>query len=258
MKLKKVEIIRAPRFPTQNAVLRDRSLLSVLPKRWQTNNVVLTAVSSLCAISLTACNVDKNSNGTSVLPSPSKVTDKIIVAPVFKHGSGYYEYDEFALSGITTTNNKIVTESQMEDNIIAESKLLGVNLTKKAVKVDHVLTPITKLNGTLENDVKKVEFRKPGSFDLDFISDKGDIGIEYVSYSDYADWNEKKKVNNDHLVFNPYVAANMLAEKGMINAKSDTVKAVGLLYDPGKSDQEEQIKLQVRDFINWLKGQGLV
>ena len=245
MIIKKVVLTQKVKYPTKQDVLKDRSLLSVLPKRWQNNKIVLTAVSSLIAISVTSCNVEKGKDSNSV-------SHKVIVAPVFKHGIGKSSY-----GGVGGAYYAPISENEARNIIIQEAKSLGLKLNNKELKIDNVSTPETCIFYNGENN-EKLKVRKPSSFSLDLKNDKGTIAIEYVSGDDYDSWKKETTLWSTVTINEPIVAASSLVEEGFKNAKSKTVEAVGVLYDPSEENAKELLKMQVKDFFNWLKGQGVV
>ncbi|MFA6309235.1 MAG: hypothetical protein WC677_05780 [Clostridia bacterium] len=243
MKIEKVVKTRKVRVPTKTEVLNDCSLLRILPKRWQKNKIVIAAVTSLLAISMTSCD-----------------SGNIKIAPVFKHGVGS------SYSGGMSGGPMPINEDEAKKIIIKEANLLGLKLVNKEIKIDQVSVPTTSI--VLESSAKlwkisrydnaKFKLKKPASFNLDLESDNGTVGIEYVSMSDYYDWSVPEENASTASSSKPLKAAEVLVQDGFKNAKSDKVKAIGVFYDPSEEKSVEMLKEQVADFVKWLKGQGLI
>ena len=184
MEMKKVVSVRIVKLPTKFEVMKDRTLLSVLPKRWQNNRMVLAAVSTLCAISLTACTpkvVDKTSTPIPTLkPVPTKTPTlgKLAVAPLFKHGEGYT-----AVGGMGGSYIKPISEVEAKIIIIDEAGKLGLNLIDEETILENVSTPETYIYAGGE-DNSQYKLREPDNFSLDLVSKEGSIAIEYVSDED--------------------------------------------------------------------------
>ncbi len=251
MKIEKVIVKRKVKFPTKSEVLNDSNLLRILPKRWQRNKVVIMAVSSLLALTMTSCEVKK----AAVMK----------VAPVFKHGTGI-----FATGGIAGNPVHLIGEDEAKKIIIEEAKSLGLNLINGKIKMDQVAVPITSMYSVpydpdselskSRNSNMKFKLTKPASFSLDLRNDDGSIAIEYVSAGDYYDWSLAlpEEMMSTVTVHKTLKAAQALQKDGFKKSKPCNVRAVGLFYDPCEDGAKDLIKAQVADFVKWLKGQGLI
>jgi len=64
---------------------------------------------------------------------------------------------------------------------------------------------------------------------------------------------------NHYLYYDPSGAATELIDNAYKDVKSDKVAVIGTFYDVGGTDDlKEDLKYQVQEFINWLKGQGII
>jgi beta-galactosidase len=156
------------------------------------------------------------------LPGDAGVTmtgvDKLIVAPVFRHGLGQH-----ADSVIVSRNKKPPTWSEKDArNVIAEeAKRLGVDFV--------------------------VEGQLPMGFDG--VSKTGKIAFEVLTSEDVPDRTD----NTDHIT-DFLGAAQKLVEE--LRTKPGQ-NVVGVFYDPlvgkGAVADDEPLRQQVRDFVAWLK-----
>ncbi|MGL5019416.1 MAG: DUF4982 domain-containing protein, partial [Luteolibacter sp.] len=142
----------------------------------------------------------------------------MIVAPVFKHGSGQH-----ADSVVASRNQKPPTwaEKSARDVVIDESKKLGIGFATE---------------GELP-------------LGLDGLSKDGKIAFEILTGDDVPD-----RIDNTDRITDFHGAALQLAET--LKTKPGQY-VVGVFYDPlvgkGTAADEEPLRQQVRDFVAWLK-----
>ncbi len=147
-------------------------------------------------------------------------TGTLIVAPVFKHGSGQH-----ADSVVASRNKKPPTWSEKDARniVLDEARKLGV---------DFVL-----------------EGGMPCG--LDGVSKTGKIAFEILTREDVPD-----RIDNTDRVTDFHGAAQELAEE--LRSKPGEY-VVGVFYDPlvgkGAVPDEEPLRRQVRDFVAWLKSE---
>ena len=172
------------------------------------------------------------------IPQAAAVTTtsgaRFTVAPVFKHGTGQH-----ADSVIVSRSKKPPTWSNADAcKIVAdEAKRHGVEfmLDGDRPKVDGIRS--------LRDDVVSLE--------LDGISKDGKIAFEVLTAEDVPD-----KTDNTDRITDFLAAARQLAEE-LRTKPGDYV--VGVFYDPlttkDGSPDDEPLRMQVRDFVKWLKKQ---
>lgn len=270
MELKPVRNYKIPAYPTKEEVLRNPRLLKTLPERWRGNAYAAVALSSLVFMTLTACG-----NGTK--------TGKNV--PLFIHGEGRGFYGCVAVAPPA-----FLSEDEAFDVISEEAKREGITFEKNALVFENVKMPKPYMFDDPQVDEKKEE--KMGTvkanLTLDGFDETKKIGFEFVSNDDIQDWSGRgKDVHTPNDVYRFLATAKVLS-KSIKNRTGD--KTVAVFYDPnykfdskevkdiinkykhntGKKNDHERMEYelkeyvksdlreQVRDFIVWLKGQGMI
>ncbi len=225
-------------YPTHDDVDQRPDLLQHVPTRWQTNPAVLTALASVTMLSATGAAIAGN---TKAKVKPPRV------APVFVHGEGRGAF------GCVVINPPVfLSEDEAKQVINDEAKHLGLSF--RSPKSDpEAYGPNKTIDG---KDVKR-------ALAYVYVSE-GEGTVPSTGYitSSVRDIDTLKRAK--------------AVVKEMKPARS--LKAVAVFYDPMPSgpvtDQwnamsgwdtseraataEKQLRLQVRDFVKWLKAQGVI
>jgi hypothetical protein len=266
MKLKPVKHYKPPNYPTQDYLLEHPELLRLVPKRWQGNRVVLTALTAV-ALLMISCqgNTGRKSNR---------------VAPIFVHGNGVGTYGCMVISPPV-----FFTESEACRIIQDEASLSGLNFAANALRLPDANIPVTRNFKSYTND-SCCESMQKHELSLDGYDRIHHIAYEFVSEEDFSEW----KLNSNDLLPTSSVwtydyknTANCL-RLGLLKDKTKTT--YGVFYEPAVSEgaifrkqwtedsmkvkrheypkidpkqyNEEQLRLQVRDFIQWLKSEEII
>jgi len=129
-----------------------------------------------------------------------------------------------------------------------------------------------------QND--KVKGSRKGSLELDGYDQRKNIGFEFISEEDYEEWHVDEGIRSSVDTYDFLSTAEILAE-GMKGKTGDLT--VGVFYNPMSQwteeeiedimDEEssweekealikerasEQLREQVKDFLEWLKGEGII
>ena len=272
MKLQPIRSYATPKLPTRDVVDEHPELLRLLPKRWQSNAVVVAALTTCLALA----NGRAYANGTATTS----------VAPIFEHGRGGGTY------GCKAINPPVfLSEDEAQNVIVEEAKRAGIDFSKDGKTISKVTMPTnTKLNRLSETPngssgrKAKTHTQVLPSIAMDGFDGKHNIAFEFVSDQDLRAWktgvNEFGTVGDEDLIG----TARALVT-GIRKAKPGGVYAV--FYDPsiGRGDASkragpahgsdweaeyarvtavaedmarEQLRAQVKDFIKWLKAQGVI
>ncbi len=225
-------------YPTHEQVDNRPDLLQHIPARWQTNPAVLTALASVTMLSATNLAIE---GGEKAKAKPVRV------APVFQHGEGRGAF------GCEVINPPVfLSEDEARQVINDEAKHLGLSF--KSPKSDpEAYGPNKTIDG---KDVKR-------ALAYVYVSEgEGTVPSPGYIVSSVRDIDTLKRAKT--LV------------KEMKPARS--LKAVGVFYDPMPSEPvtdqwnamsgwdtseraataKQQLRLQVRDFVKWLKAQGVI
>lgn len=281
MKISPVKSYSEPAIPT-NSILEDHpELLKLVPKRWQHNPAILSTISALV---LLATGVRYAYSGTAAISR---------VAPLFQHGDGRGAF------GCEAVNPPVfLSEDEARQVIIEEAKRAGLSFTKDSTKMITAQVPITSEYG-FEDDydsktykqTKKVRTQQR-SLTFDGTDKKRNISFEYVSKSDFDEWQFK---DNSNLMISTVSDYDLKDTASILRNKlykSNPKGTYAVFYDPmvdggearkhynyhpefkgdvdaWKSDMmklqryqielsKEQLREQVKDFIKWLKAEGVI
>ena len=265
-----------PKYPTKEAVNADPRLLAHIPRRWARNPYVLTALSLVMAAGLTACGSSQDSESLfpTVSPAVSDTPDSVKSAdpadsvgsapseaealdiPIFAHGTGRGGY------GCESVAPPVFLSEEEAMQVIAEEcAAQGIDIS--GTKTISGTFPATSLvPGSDTGDTYT------GSLTLDGYSEDLDLGIEFVSSEDILDWEAPSGM---------HATVDDFRLKDTAQRLSDATERVAVFYDPtassyedftgsneesyvenGKAQSLEALREQVRDFLQWLKAQGVI
>ncbi len=273
MKVKTVTRYKNPGYPVKEEILADPQLLRRIPSRWEKNAYVMTALG--LTVSLSACGASaEGAQGAS---------DR--VAPVFIHGGGSGAY-----GCVAVVSPYFLSEEEAFEIIRAEAESYGgLILTQEAApELKNVKLPVTHIYPESE---KAKEKTVKGSLQTDGWDPDKKIAIEFVSKSDVGNWNEPEE--GVYATVEGYAIQDTAVRLQKSLEKASPEEVVGIFYDPynygdlieeynkiqkkyegregnywaamseeqdemARAAAEENLKAQVRDFIDWLKGQGVI
>ena len=277
------------KYPTKEQVQLHPELLRIVPRRWARNPVVLTALGLVLSAGLTAC----GTTSQSILPdnlspaasgetaasnqpgsdhSPASVTSaedsteasandpEALDIPIFAHGTGRGSY------GCESVAPPVFLSEEEAMQVIQE-ECAAQSIDISGQKTISGTFPATS---TLPEAVSVGESDKTytGDLKLDGYSEDLGIGVEFVSKDDILDWQAGTEM---HATVDEY---NL---KGTAQRLVDCTDNVAVFYDPTADDYREftgsneesyvesskeksleELREQVRDFLQWLKGQGVI
>ncbi|MCL1793517.1 MAG: hypothetical protein FWG34_06580 [Oscillospiraceae bacterium] len=266
-----------PKYPTQARAILDPGLLAKLPPRWQKNAAVFAAAGMLGAIALSSCGIfgDKD---TGYSPEGENYLN---VAPIFMHGGG-----TGSIGCDMVAPPVFLSEQEALAIIKSEAESGGLKFGDKPP--EYVATKNkseTEYSWERENKFELGD----GSVALDLYDGKAGVAASYVSMKSAEEiypngpWSSVTGYQPKRLA--ELSAEDFAGQMGDI--------AVGVFYDPGVpydteehqqilsqfySDMKEydynearmeyeaeakllmeaDLRAQVRDFIEWLQGQGII
>ena len=250
MRIEPVRRYAQPQLPTREIVDANPELLRLLPRRWQANSAVVAALAACLAMS---------SCGASAA-GKSKAATVSRVAPIFEHGAGRGAY------GCVSVNPPLfLSEQDAMEVINEEAKSVGIQFKPrvwclKNVEVPREPKPAAKEDGNASDT-------QPELFTVNFDGTDKDkaIAYEYISQADLDNWGIARGG-----LFTTYdtVGTAKLLQKNL--AKKQTPGTFAVFYAPcataketggrtaAKEADREQLRAQVKDFIKWLKAQGVI
>ncbi len=256
MKVQPVIYSKKPKYPDKYSLKSPYEIMAYKPKRWMNKPLTLAVLSACTAILFSSCT---NASGIS-----SNETNTSI--PIFSHGEGT------GVIGCMSVNAPIfLTEEEAYAVIFQELKNAGITVSKNDKDSSFVKVPITKTyyEPGMENDKIKTNLGNL-NYDASTTINSKNINIEFVSLDDYRDWQDPNQ--------GIYSSVESLNFKGTAEALAKENKSVAAFYDPfiqyepvfqnnkevldnfNKAHDEsiELLKLQVKDFIEWLKAEGVI
>ncbi|MCR3923268.1 MAG: metalloprotease [Firmicutes bacterium] len=266
MDVKPIENYKNPTYPTKEEAQKNPNLLKTMPERWRGNAYAAVAFSSLLLMTLTACSGKEHVGETTGTAGQ--------VAPLFIHGDGRGSF-----GCVSVAPPAFLSEEEAYSVIAEEAEREGIILTRGAPTLTDITVPKTSLN--YDSSTKNNTGTQKGDLALDGYDEEKQIAFEFVSKEDMHTWAGKQGIMSSVETFRFLEAAEVLS-KGM--AGKTEQMTVATFYDPHyiydtKEIQEiiqdhqgdynvmeeklrERVKAdlreQVRDFLSWLKSQGIV
>ena len=260
-----------PVFPTYSVLDEHPELLMLVPNRWRGNTTVLTALAGV-AFLISGCGRDDKAASDVSTPA---VTSQ--VAPIFQHGDGRGSF------GCVAVNPPVIlSEDEAREIIEKEAKKEGINFVREVTLLPKVSVPVTY---PWEEDIEPGKSSVNPKFHskqlkVDGTDRKHNISYEFISTQDFMDWQGENLRCSTVTHYDTLSAAKLLNE-GLSQAKLTDKYAV--FYDPmsrppkieyprddkNKIDwkarkalteetAKEELRKQVRDFIKWLKAEGVI
>jgi len=257
MDLVPVKKYSLPNYPDKRTALQNPKLLKTIPERWKGNMYVCTALSSLLIFTLVGCEQKGDTD------------KKLAAAPIFEHGTGR---GSFGCDSVAPP--AFISEEEAFQVVQEEGKKYGIEFKKNGLELKKVKIPATSYAFTTSNDESSAKnTTHKGNLVLDGYDEEKKIGFEFISAEDYEQWKGRSNKMSTVNSFDFLATAKRL-QTGISENKSEA--AVGVFYNPMariapdtkldyKALQElavktakEDLRAQVKDFLQWLKAQGII
>ena len=280
----------SPSYPTKEQIQLHPELLRTVPRRWARNPVVLTALSLVLSAGLTACGTasdsilpdsnsapaasdalgasNSSSSGNSTISAASaedstenSVGDAATLdIPIFAHGTGRGSY------GCESVAPPVfLSEEEAMQVIEEECAAQGIDLTGQKT-ISGTFPATSTLPEAISGGASDQTYT--GDLSLDGYSEDLGIGVEFVSTNDILDWKADTGMA---------ATVEEFDLKGTAQRLADCTDNVAVFYDPTADDYRdftgsneesyvesskeqslEELRAQVRDFLQWLKAQGVI
>lgn len=247
MNLQPVKHYKTVRYPDKYRVDLNKLLLSHKPKRWQSSSAALLLLCSLMATQLAGCKIIEQGPGEQGQNTQSTVR-KMNMAPIFGE----------------TTVAKSMMVKKIKAAVVPLGNYPGIDmfdpLTEESALA--IIKDELKAKGySTESSNKKVEISKDSSsetwsFDLDIIGAKEPVYIEFIPSIVVETENELSERMFLALPDSPIGAAYALRES-LCEVSDESTGAIfygNELY----LNQEANLRMQVSEFVEWLKTSGLI
>lgn len=260
--IKPVRSKTVPQYPSYGYLEEHPELLCILPERWRHNDLVLRVLSGVVCLVLAS----QSAAGQNNAAPPSRI------APLFVHGQGRGAF------GCVAVNPPVfLSEDEAQQVIQEEAKKVGLEFAPNAFTLRNVNVPVTepywcpKPKGEPDKQPNR-STQQSRDLVLDGFDRKHNVAYEFVSQRHFADWETK----------NPRCISTVSSYdlKGTAEAlragltSSTQVPWTAVFYEPGAAARgnvnweqlrrngrelgEKELRKQVRDFIHWLKAQGVI
>ena len=261
LEVRPVKNYQEPKYPTKAAVVLDPSVLRALPRRWSARPAVCAALALTLATGLYSCSRADPDN----LPvGGAESLETGLAIPIFEHGNGRSSF-----GCVSVAPPVFLSEDEAAQVIREEAAKYGIDFSgEKSIEGRF---PTTNLYG----DQSLADATWEGSLELDGYDSSLGVGFEFVSQSDVNMW---------QITGNMWVSVEMFDMKGTATRLADATRNVVVFYDPGKDNSiefkrdtdedyatyraryeaeqkaqmHENLRAQVRDFLEWLAAQGVI
>ena len=254
-----------PKYPSRKDVSFSPSILRAVPERWGAKPAVCMALMLTLSTGLCGCRGGADGNPF----SRSKQEAAELSVPVFAHGSGTGSY-----GCVSVAPPVFLSEEEALLVIREEAEARGVHFSDaKSIQGDRF--PATNpfdLSGKGSSQTWE------GTLKLDGYDPVLDIAFEYISMEDVQSW---EKVPSG-----TWVSVSSYNMKGTAERLAEVVKNTAVFYDPasdfsdfdfnmGNNQKDldayriayetsqkvrmiEDLRAQVRDFLEWLAAEGII
>ena len=297
MKITPVKRYRTPNFPIHEVLKKHPELLRLVPKRWANSPLVLSALAFACLILASRaeaaetawdetgfdeasieqtdvlCDVpgflhDRCEAGSRVIPEAGAKNQRI--APIFQHGSGRGSY------GCQSTASPVfLTEDEARKVIREETVSAGLRFEFDVKTLEAVETPLAARQIAHDDTDRRTNAAKVRTHRDRLVMDGTDqmrnISFEFVSRQDFRNWDFGYYSYGGIETIDIRYTAEVLRHN-LTSTETEDTGVVGVFYDPvhyasprnnrtaasARKASINDLKKQVRDFIAWLKAEGII
>jgi hypothetical protein len=224
-------------YPTRVLLDAHPELLRRLPNRWQGNVAIATAMAATGAL-------------MAVYARPAQAADPPTpaakVAPLFLHGEGRGTFTSPVMVPLS------ITEEEARLIILEELKDTGLTLSPDAQLIAD--TPIPRTS-SLHTQI----ISESGDLILDLADQTKHVALEYVSREDYEGWAGDKTRRFSDGNYYDFKGTAQIVRDGLTTTAPDG--AYGVFYEPmgfSADKKREDLRAQVKDFLAWLKAEGVI
>jgi hypothetical protein len=271
MQVTPVRFRRSPQYPTQSHLIEHPELLSIVPERWRSNPLVLRVLAGVVSLTFAA----EAACVQAQKPPASHV------APLFIHGEGRGAF------GCVAINPPVfLSEDEAKQVIREEAKKAGLDFASDGFMIKDAQVPVTREYWCGEDEKASGEGKvQRKDLILTGFDKNHNVAFEFVSTDEIRAWQPKdlrcvssvssydlkgtaeslrtglqseKQLPWIGVFYEPSASASEPERLGK-NASEAEYKAVWEKREKdGKEKGEKELRKQVRDFIQWLKAQGVI
>ena len=250
MKIKPVRSKAVARYPSQDYLREHPELLCFVPQRWQQNALVLRVLGGVVCLVL--------AGQTSAAGQQAAGAPESRIAPLFVHGAGRGTFGCMAINPPV-----FLSEDEARQVIQEEAKKAGLEFAQGAPTISDAVVSAFDYAGCPPQG----QIARPPKLEitLDGFHQRHKIAYEFVSMQDTAAWETKKPGCRSSAASVDFRGTAEAFRRGIDS--SPELPWLGVFYEPaaraspeksGKQIDAEELRKQVRDFVQWLKAQGVI
>jgi hypothetical protein len=271
MQITPVRSKRQPQYPTHEILALHPELLELVPERWRMNPLVLRVLAGVVALSFAA----ETASAQKQKPVASHV------APLFVHGDGRGAF------GCVAVNPPVfLSEEEAKQVIREEAQKAGLSFETGGYTLKNATVPVTHQYLCGEEDKNSTQPKKQQiDLKLSGFDKNHQVAFEYVSTEEIEAWTPKNQGCVSTVSSYDLVGAAKTLDDGL--QQQAGTPWIGIFYEPAaarygrvhlsknatdaeykkaydeqekkaKAIDAEELRKQVRDFIGWLKAQGVI
>ncbi|MHB0936574.1 MAG: hypothetical protein ACYC6A_09310 [Armatimonadota bacterium] len=250
MELSPVVRYTDPRYPARDVLDAHPELLRLLPARWQHNALVLAALTSLGML-LAGCRSQSGGGVSAQSDHPATVSPPTAashIAPIFCRAFPRVGLPGGPMGFPGPAGPVDLSENDAREIIVEEAKKLGFTLQPDAKTLAEV--PLVPAKGCALSLVETT------SLTLDGVDERIGLAYEFISRDDYP---TLLSTRSDTGISRETMEMEAQALRdGLAQIKPPGIYAV--FYDPMSSGPvaREELRQQIKDFITWLKAEGVI
>lgn len=277
----------APQYPTRQYLAEHPELLRWIPERWRQHRLVLGVLSMVIPLVVSRPAAAGDAKGKDVGVSR--------VAPLFIHGEGRGSFGCVAVNPPVFLSEdearQVVQDEARKEGVVFAPDDLTIKCVKVPVtdEYEFLLDLMETERAKEAGRGKEKALRTPRTQRIDLVMDgydkKHDVAYEVVTQKDFADWEAKDRSVACSVSSYDFKTAAQRLTNGLAQAGATT--RIAVFYEPGASAPEmkrpardatendwkayldasrkaardlgeKQLREQVRDFLEWLKAQGVI
>jgi len=252
MRVSPVRKCRRPGYPVRAVVARHPELLRYVPERWRSSPAAMATLGAACVL-LHGCASRAPGQGNGGKGARVGQPAAVVVAPIFVHGEGRGSFGCVAINPPW-----FLSEEEAREVIQQECASAGLDLTAPGPTTPS----ITMLHYEWGYWPPKPH-AEPVQWDM--ADQARRVHVEFVSTQDAEQWTRTPSGT-------AYVADSRGAAERLVSSVADgsrraAMQAYGVLYDPlpriqtpedGAAASRRELRAQVKDFLEWLRAQGVI
>lgn len=235
LKIRPILKYQEPDYPCRDYLLEHPELLRYVPKRWRGNPLIHTFLgAALCLLNQPAAQAEDKTEKTPVLQMHIGIAGDMC-AP------------------------KFLSEEEATKIIQSEAKKAGIAFTSPGEKITNlkvryiISSDDKKLSSPVEKGLKEVT--------MNGLDEKKHVAFEYLSEKGIEKLDEEMKTNSSEQQFGWATLESRTAAVKTALDKAEPGVRHAVFYDPQGYDDKEnrkQLEIQVREFLAYLKAQGVI